>query len=49
MGRQPSILLVASIDQPVHGYLSGSLDGRSVLYSQIDSRDHDVMMVYPYR
>jgi Tol biopolymer transport system component len=41
--------ILASIDRPVHEFLSSSLDGRSVLYTQIDSRDHDLMIVDPYR
>jgi Tol biopolymer transport system component/DNA-binding winged helix-turn-helix (wHTH) protein len=40
---------LALIDRPVHAVLSSSSDGRSVLYSQIDSRDHDLMLVDPYR
>ncbi|MEP6716748.1 MAG: hypothetical protein ABJC09_14345, partial [Terriglobia bacterium] len=44
-----SIHPLATIDRPVHTFLSSSSDGHSVLYSQIDSRDHDLMMVDPYR
>jgi len=40
---------LALIDRPVHGFLSSSWDGQSVLYTQIDSRDHDLMLVDPYR
>lgn len=40
---------LALIDHPVHAVLSSSRDGQTVLYSQIDSRDHDLMLVDPYR
>jgi Tol biopolymer transport system component len=40
---------LAVIDRAVHGFLSSSWDGQSVLYTQIDSRDHDLMLVDPYR
>jgi Tol biopolymer transport system component/DNA-binding winged helix-turn-helix (wHTH) protein len=40
---------LSSIDYPVHAFLSSSSDGRSVLYSQVDSQDRDLMLVDPYR
>lgn len=40
---------LASIDKPVHRFLSSSPDGKSVLYSQVDRRDSDLMMIDRFR
>lgn len=40
---------LAKIDHPVHRFLSSSPDGKSVLYSQIDRRDCDLMMIEGFR
>jgi Tol biopolymer transport system component/DNA-binding winged helix-turn-helix (wHTH) protein len=39
---------LASINFNVHPVLSGSPDGRSVLYSQMDRQDTDLMVLDPY-
>lgn len=41
--------MLATIDHPVHAFLSSSSDGRSVLFTQMDSQDRDLMLVDPYR
>jgi Tol biopolymer transport system component/DNA-binding winged helix-turn-helix (wHTH) protein len=44
-----SIRVLAALDHPVHAFLSSSSDGRSVLFTQIDRQDRDVMQVDPFR
>ena len=40
---------LASIDRPVHRFLSSSANGRAVVYTKIDREDSDVMLVDPFR
>ncbi len=40
---------LASIDRPIHRFLSSSPDGRSVLYTQVDRQDSDLMLLEPFR
>jgi hypothetical protein len=40
---------LASVDRPVHPFLLSSSDGRSVLNTQVDRHDTDLMLVDPYR
>lgn len=40
---------LATIDRPVHRFLSSSANGRSVLYTQVDREDSDLMLVDPFR
>jgi Tol biopolymer transport system component/DNA-binding winged helix-turn-helix (wHTH) protein len=40
---------LATIDHPVHRFLSSSPDGKSVVYSQVDRSDSDLMIVDPFR
>lgn len=39
---------LATIDRPVHRFLSSSPDGRSVLYTQVDREDSDLMVIDPF-
>jgi Tol biopolymer transport system component len=40
---------LATIDKPIHRFLSSPPDGRSVLYTQVDKRDSDLMLIDPFR
>jgi hypothetical protein len=37
--------LVAAIEHPVHHFLSSSRDGGSVLYTEVDRQDTDLMLI----
>jgi hypothetical protein len=40
--------VLARIEHPVHAFLSSSSDGRSLLFTQMDSQDRDLVLVDPY-
>lgn len=39
---------LVTIDTPIHRFLSSPPDGRSVLYTQVDKRDSDLMLIDPF-
>ncbi|MEJ7605865.1 MAG: winged helix-turn-helix domain-containing protein [Bryobacteraceae bacterium] len=44
-----TIRQLASIQQPVHDFLSSPPNGKSVLYTQVDRQDSDLMLVDSFR
>ncbi len=39
---------LATIDKPIHRFLTSPPDGRFVLYTQVDQRDSDLMLIDPF-